>query len=88
MKKKIKNKSSAKIVLPDIPILYTDNINMFANDDGVILNFTQRIDEKNAPEVVARIGMSREHAKKFISKLTGLLLNTDSNLNKKGKELN
>lgn len=51
------------------PILYTDNINISANDDGVILSFYQKIAPDKEMGIVSRIGMSREHAKKFINTL-------------------
>ena len=59
------------------PIFYTDNINMTANADGVVLNVTQRLGPSNQARIVARVGMSREHAKKFVEKLGGLLLKSE-----------
>ncbi len=62
------------------PILYTDNINMVANNDGVTLNVMQRIGSKNQVRIVARVGMSREHAKKFVEKLGQLLLKSEGQI--------
>lgn len=62
------------------PIFYTDNINMSANEDGVVLNVTQRLDPSNQARIVTRVGMSREHAKKFVEKLGQLLLKTEGEL--------
>lgn len=56
------------------PILYTDNIHMISNRDGVVLNVMQRIGQSNQMRIVSRIGMSREHAKKFVQKLGELIL--------------
>lgn len=53
----------------DTLILYTDNINIATNDDGVILGFFQKFGPDNEMKAVARIGMSREHAKKFLATL-------------------
>lgn len=48
------------------PILYTDNIMVTTNDEGVVVDFCQRIGSTSQVRVVARIGMSRDHAKKFL----------------------
>lgn len=55
------------------PIYYTDSISMMANEDGLIFDVMQRIGNTNRARVVSRIGMSREHAKKFASELSKLL---------------
>lgn len=55
------------------PIHYTDNINIVVNEDGVVLNFCQVI----APgklKVVSRVGMSPQHANKFVNKLGSILI--------------
>jgi hypothetical protein len=44
------------------PILYTDSVFITSNQYGIVFNVAQSIDEKNQ-QVVARIGMSRDHAK-------------------------
>lgn len=63
--------------LDTTPVLYTDNINMNINKDGVVLNVMQRLGPTNQARIVARIGMSREHAKKFVEILGNLLLKSD-----------
>jgi hypothetical protein len=68
------------------PILYTDNINIVANKSGIVLNIMQRLGNTNRVDVVARVGMSREHAKEFVEKMGKLLLVTEGT--KPGKELN
>lgn len=55
------------------PILYTDSISMTANNDGLVLDVMQRIGNTNKARVVARVGMSREHGKKFAQELSKLL---------------
>ena len=74
--------------LETTPILYTDNINMIVNNYGVVLNITQRIKTGNQFRVIARIGMSREHAKKFVEKLTQLLIRTESKIVSRKKIVN
>ena len=56
------------------PVFYTDNINITMNEDGVVLNFCQKIAAKQFT-VVARIGMSQRHAEKFVNKLGSMLVN-------------
>lgn len=53
----------------DTLVLYTDNVNIATNDDGVVLGFFQKFGPNNEMKAVARIGMSREHAKKFLATL-------------------
>jgi hypothetical protein len=55
------------------PVLYTDNIFMNANEDGITLDVGQKLLNTNQVRIVSRIGMSREHAKKFVQELSKLL---------------
>ena len=75
--KEAKKVEEVNINLETTPILYTDNINMTANSDGVVLNVMQRLGPTNKMRIVARIGMSRIHAKKFMEKFGKLLLVTE-----------
>jgi len=59
------------------PILYTDAIIMNTNEDGFTLDICQKVGNTNQVQVIARIGMSRDHAKKFAKKLTELLALTE-----------
>jgi uncharacterized protein YajQ (UPF0234 family) len=38
---------------------------MSANGDGIVFDFMQKLGPTNQVRIVARVGMSREHAKKF-----------------------
>ena len=60
--------------LDTTPVLYTDNVNLTVNPNGVVLDIMQRLGPTNQVRIVSRIGMSREHAKKFLDKLGKLLL--------------
>lgn len=71
---------AVKINLDTTPVLYTDNIGMTTNEDGVVLDVMQRIGNTKQVRVVARIGMSRQHAKKFVMKLGKLLALTEGNV--------
>ena len=69
-----KQQEIAVDINPEVtPILYTDNISMTANHDGLVLDVMQRIGNTNRARVVSRIGMSRDHAKKFAQELSKLL---------------
>lgn len=54
------------INLDSTPILYTDNVMVTSNEDGVVFDFCQRVGNTPQARVVARIGMSPAHAKKFL----------------------
>jgi hypothetical protein len=72
-----KNELQVSINLDSTPVLYTDNINMTVNPDGVVMDVMQRLGPTNQNRIVARIGMSREHAKKFLDKLGEMLLKSE-----------
>lgn len=57
----------------DNKVLYTDMVQVSANNYGVILNFLQGIGSDGKPSAVARIGMSREHAKSIVEVLNRTL---------------
>jgi len=61
------------------PILYTDNIVMTTNVNGLILDVCQRALGSKNFRILVRLGMSREHAKKFVIKLSRLLAMTEGN---------
>ncbi len=65
-----------QVNVPNIPILYTDMIFMNVNEDGVIIDVCQKAGVPNQYQVVSRIGMSKEHAKKFIKKFSEILVLT------------
>jgi len=54
--------------LDTTPVLYTDNVNLTVNPNGVVLDIMQRLGPTNQVRIVSRIGMSREYAKKFLDK--------------------
>lgn len=69
MDDKHNHEENVSIDFDSTPILYTDNVNITVNEDGVVIHFLQRLLHSNQVRIVARIGMSREHAKKFIDTL-------------------
>lgn len=56
-----------------VNILYTDTVFMNVNDDGVTLDICQKVGNSTQLQVVARVGMSRDHANKFVKKLSEIL---------------
>ena len=78
--------ASVNMNLDMTPILYTDNVFMTTNEDGIVLDVAQRIGNTNQIRIVSRVGMSREHAKKFVQKLGELIVVTEGNV-QTGKKL-
>lgn len=75
-----------QVALPNIPILYTDMIFMNVNEDGVVVDVCQKGGQPNQYQVVSRIGMSKEHAKKFAKKLGEILALTTAHTHTTEKE--
>lgn len=68
---------TVNVNLDTTPVLYTDNIFMTTNEDGVVFDIAQKTGNTNQIRIVARVGMSRNHAKKFVHKLNELLAMTE-----------
>ncbi|MDO8609725.1 MAG: hypothetical protein Q7R95_04200 [bacterium] len=87
MEDKTKNQQpqvQVDVNLDTTPILFTDNIFMSTNEFGVVLDVMQRLGPSNKLRIVSRIGMSREHAKKFLQEFGKLVAMTDGQI-KTGK---
>lgn len=84
------NKQEQKINVntQNTPVVYTDNIFMTTNNFGVVLDVGQRLANTNQIQVISRIGMSREHAKKFVEELGKLLAMTEGQMQTGGKSKN
>jgi len=80
MDKKEQKGVAVNINLDSTPILFTDNIFMTTNEDGVTLEVGQKIIASDQIRIVTRIGMSRTHAKKFVAELGKLLAMTEGHL--------
>lgn len=83
MDDKIKDQKTGieiNVNLDKTPILYTDNIYMTTNEDGLVLDFAQKLGPTNKLRIVSRIGMSRQHAKKFLNELGRLVAMTEGQL--------
>ncbi|HMS22545.1 MAG TPA: hypothetical protein PKA38_02155 [Candidatus Levybacteria bacterium] len=73
-----KQEENIHVTPTTIPILYTDTLFMNVNEDGVIIDVCQKGIAQNQVQVVARVGMSKSHAKKFVKKLSEILALTSS----------
>lgn len=58
-----------QVNLPNIAVLYTDSVLVGINQFGIILDFAQSMGPTNQQTVVARVGMSKEHAKVLLKVL-------------------
>lgn len=64
------NKKKLEIRMPgNVPVLYTDLVLVSSDRMGLVLNFTQGFGPTHQKNVVARLGMSREHAKSLLEAL-------------------
>jgi transcriptional regulator with XRE-family HTH domain len=62
----------------DNQVLFTDIVDIVVNKYGVIMNFMQT-GPANSSQSVARVGMSREHAKSILQILQTTLTKTEQN---------
>ena len=71
---------SVNVNLDTTPILYTDNVFITVNEDGVVLDVCQKLVNAQQLRIVSRVGMSRNHAKKFLNELGKLLAMTEGHI--------
>ncbi len=67
----------------DSQILFTDIVDVVVNNYGVVMNFMQNRGPKAQPVQVAKVGMSREHAKSILQILQATLAQTERNTSTK-----
>jgi len=58
-------------------VIYTDMVHVVVNDFGVVMNFMQGSGANNQAIAVARVGMSKQHAKSVLDILTQTLEQAD-----------
>lgn len=65
------NGAPVPVVIPmnDARVVYTDMVNVSANNFGVVINFMQGLGANNQPMAISRVGMSLEHAVSFMKVL-------------------
>jgi len=61
----------------DNKILFTDVVDVTVNNYGVVMNFMQGAGPNREPSSIARVGMSREHAKSVLQILQLTLSQTE-----------
>lgn len=61
-------------------ILFTDVVDITVNNYGVVMNFMQGAGPNTKPSSIARVGMSREHAKSVLRILQMTINQTERNL--------
>jgi transcriptional regulator with XRE-family HTH domain len=70
------NRAQTLMVMIDPRVMYSDSVEVIANNKGVILNFSQSGAQRDQPLTVSRIGMSREQAKMVMGILHQALYRT------------
>lgn len=73
---------AASITQLENRVLFTDIVDITVNNYGVVMNFMQGGGPANTPNAVARVGMSREHAKSVLEILQVTLAQTERPVNK------
>ena len=68
-------------------ILFTDIVDIVVNNYGVVMNFMQNSGSAKTPVKVARVGMSREHAKSILQILQATLSQTERNVQQTSNRL-
>lgn len=71
----------------DSRILFTDVVDVVVNNYGVVMNFIQSAGPTSKPAIVAKLGMSREHAKSILRILQITLAQTEHNAQNLPKKL-
>lgn len=64
--------------IQDPRIVYTDMVQIMANDHGVIMNFMQGAGSSKQPLAAAKVGMSKEHARSVLKMLQKTLDEADA----------
>lgn len=75
------SRSQAMMVMLDPRVMYSDSVEVVANQQGIVLNFSQANGIGGQPLTVSRIGMSREEAKVVMGLLHQVLYNLDNPTN-------
>lgn len=71
--------ASAQTASASGQVLFTDIVDVIVNNYGVVMNFMQNTGTGAQPSTVAKVGMSREHAKSVLQILQATLNQTEQN---------
>lgn len=77
------NRTQTMMVMIDPRVMYSDAVEVVANNQGVVLNFSQSAGPNNQPLTIARIGMSHDQAKTVMGILHQVLYDMDNPGNKR-----
>jgi len=66
------------MIMIDPRVMYSDSVEVVANDRGLVLNFSQAAGQQGQPLTVSRIGMSRDQAKTLMGMLHQALYDLDN----------
>ena len=61
----------------DLRVVYTDMVHVMVNDFGVVMNFMQGVGPNSQPLAIARVGMSKEHARSVLDILDKSIKQSD-----------
>jgi transcriptional regulator with XRE-family HTH domain len=70
-------RQSVSVLQGDARIIYTDMVHVMVNNYGVVMNFMQGGGPNMQPLAVARVGMSKEHAKSVLEVLKQTLTQSE-----------
>lgn len=62
-------RTQAMMIMIDPRVMYSDSVEIAANQQGLVINFSQSAGMNNQSLTVSRIGMSYDHAKAVLSML-------------------
>ena len=66
------------------PILYADSVFIKSNEQGMVLDIAQQIGDSQQFNIVARVGLSKDHVRRLIEHLEALLRVDGMRSTKKG----
>lgn len=73
-----KQRTQVMMIMLDPRVIYSDSVEVIANNQGVVMNFSQIAGMDNGPLTVARVGMSYDHAKEVMGILHRVLYDRDN----------
>lgn len=77
------NRTQTMMVMIDPRVMYSDTVEVVANNQGVVLNFSQSAGPNGQPLTISRIGMSHDQAKTVMGILHQVLYDIDNPGNKR-----
>lgn len=73
-----KQRAQAMMVMIDPRVMYSDSVEVTANQQGVVMSFSQSSGPNSAPLTISRIGMSVDQAKAVMGVLHQVLYNREN----------